>query len=201
MNSSHVTIKFRHLSIWLGVFFFFSCETESAEIDTKELISDKSESSINFYRIGPYQLDSFNLSTTTFMNGEAIRRAQTREDWLSAAKNKEAAYCRWVGDSNVVLYNFYALTDSRGLVNPDQLISLEDAKKMEEGFFNAYFSDDEPTVERNYTGRFYDLELINWWVNAENDSACVMTWKPDGTDMKLQQVSKANGFCIRTIRR
>lgn len=201
MRSPFTTKQLRHLSFGIGVFFLFSCGGNSEETANDADDSNDSDSTVALYQMGAFQFDSLNLLTTTFLNGDPINRAQSEEEWRIAAENSEPAYCLCGEDSSVVLYNFYALSDPRGIIEKDRMLSLDDARKMQEGDLRSYFSKGEPTIERSYSGKFYDLELINWWVIGENDSACVMCWKPDGTDMKLQEASKANGFCIRPIKK
>lgn len=183
----------------MGVFFLFSCGGNSEEKAFDVLDSNASDSTVTLYQMGAFQFDSLNLFTTTFLNGDPIKKAQSEEEWRIAAENSEPAYCLCGEDSNIVLYNFYALSDPRGIIEKERMLRLDDARKMQEGDLRSYFSKGEATIERSYSGKFYDLELINWWVIGEDDSACVMCWKPDGTDMKLQEASKANGFCIRPI--
>ena len=201
MRSIFTTEQLRHLSFRIGVFFLFSCGGNSKETSNDVADSNPSDSTVTLYQMGAFQFDSLNLLTTTFLNGDPIKRAQSEEEWRMAAENSEPAYCLCGEDSSVVLYNFFALSDPRGIIEKNRMLSLEDARKMQEGDLRSYFSKGEPTIERSYSGKFYDLELINWWVIGENDSACVMCWKPDGTDMKLQEASKANGFCIRPIKK
>lgn len=201
MRSPFTTKLLRHLFYGIGVFFLFSCGGNSEETANDVADSNASDSTVALYQMGAFQFDSLNLLTTTFLNGDPIKRAQSEEEWRIAAENSEPAYCLCGEDSSVVLYNFYALSDPRGIIEKDRMLSLDDARKMQEGKLRSYFSKGEPTIERSYSGKFYDLELINWWVIGDNDSACVMCWKPDGTDMKLQEASKANGFCIRPIKK
>lgn len=201
MRSPFTVKLIRHLSFGLGVFFLFSCGQDSAGSVSEVSNSSKPDSTIALYKMGAFQFDSLNLLRTTFLNGDPIKRAQSDIEWRSAAEMKEAAYCLCGEDSSIVLYNFYALSDPRGIIEKEKMLNLEVARKMQEGDLRSYFSKNEPTFERSYSGRFYDLKLINWWVIGENDSACVMCWKPDGTDMKLQEASKANGFCIRPIKK
>ena len=201
MRSPFTTKKLRHLSFGIGVFFLFSCGGSSDETANDVADSNPSDSTTILYQMGAFQFDSLNLLTTTFLNGDPIKRAQSEEEWRIAAENSEPAYCLCGEDSSIVLYNFYALSDPRGIIEKDRMLSLDDALKMQEGDLRSHFSKGEPTIERSYSGKFYDLELINWWVIGENDSACVMCWKPDGTNMKLQEASKANGFCIRPIKK
>lgn len=200
MNSRHSIKYLRHLSFGIGVFLLFGCgqETTSEEVAPEQ--QEVNASGMTPYKLGAFRFDSLNLLVTSFLNGDPIQRAQTEEHWRLAAENKEPAYCLCGQDSSIVLYNFYALTDPRGIIEQERMLTLKDAQDMMESEeISTFFSRQEPTIERSYAGKFYDLELINWWVVGENDSACVMCWKPDGSEMKLQQASKANGFCIRPI--
>lgn len=192
----------RHLSFGIGVFLLFACGTETTTEEVTPEKQAKTDSVMTPYKLGAFQFDSLNLLATSFLNGDPIKRAQSEEDWRSAAEMKEPVYCLCGEDSSIVLYNFYALTDPRGVIEQERMLTLEDAKEMmKSDEVSTFFSRQEPTFERSYAGKFYDLELINWWVVGENDSACVMCWKPDGSEMKLQQASKANGFCIRPLKK
>lgn len=202
MKLSQFRTNLRHLSFGLGVFLLFSCQEEIASGEVSDESSIESNSKLTPYKLGAFQFDSLNLNTIKFLNGDPIERAQSEAVWKKAAENKSPAYCLAGEDSSVLLYNFYALTDSRGIIEKNRLLTLSDAQQMaKSGKASMYFSKKEPTVERSYTGKFYDLELINWWVVADNDSACVMCWKPDGSEMKLQQASRANGFCVRPLKK
>lgn len=61
-----------------------------------------------------------NLNVTTFSNGDLIPEAKTSEEWTKAEKEKKPAWCYYNNDpSNGAiygkLYNWYAVTDPRGL--------------------------------------------------------------------------------------
>jgi uncharacterized protein (TIGR02145 family) len=61
-----------------------------------------------------------NLNVDKFNNGDPIQEAKTNKDWESAALNKQPAWCYYENDpANGAkygkLYNWYAITDSRGL--------------------------------------------------------------------------------------
>jgi uncharacterized protein (TIGR02145 family) len=61
-----------------------------------------------------------NLSITTFRNGESIPQAKTDEEWKSAGEKRQPAWCYYDndpanGDDYGILYNWYAVNDSRGL--------------------------------------------------------------------------------------
>lgn len=61
-----------------------------------------------------------NLTVNVFKNGDTIRYAPSKEEWIEAGNNKQPAWCYY--DNNPKnenrfgkLYNFYAVNDSRGL--------------------------------------------------------------------------------------
>jgi len=61
-----------------------------------------------------------NLNVSTFRNGDPIPQAKTNEEWKAYADAGEAAWCYYENDpANGVkygkLYNWYAVSDSRGL--------------------------------------------------------------------------------------
>jgi uncharacterized protein (TIGR02145 family) len=61
-----------------------------------------------------------NLNVVMFRNGDTIPEVKSAEDWIKAAKNKQPAWCYYNNDSvNELkygkLYNWYAVSDSRGL--------------------------------------------------------------------------------------
>ncbi len=63
---------------------------------------------------------SKNLDVDKFRNGQTILNAQTDAEWISAGENKQPAWCYYDNDlSNGAkygkLYNWYAVTDPRGL--------------------------------------------------------------------------------------
>jgi uncharacterized protein (TIGR02145 family) len=61
-----------------------------------------------------------NLDVTTFRNGDVIHQAKTNEEWEMAGKKKQPAWCYYNNDpvnghKYGKLYNWYAVSDSRGL--------------------------------------------------------------------------------------
>lgn len=61
-----------------------------------------------------------NLNVFTFRNGDTIREARTIDEWRAANKHKKPAWCYFNNDSSNgpkygKLYNFYAVSDPRGL--------------------------------------------------------------------------------------
>lgn len=87
-----------------------------------------------------------NLNQQTFRNGDIIPEAKTYEEWELAAKNKQPAWCYY--DNNPAngklhgkLYNFHAVTDSRGLAPEGWHVSTnDDWKKLMEHCGGWYFA-------------------------------------------------------------
>ena len=82
-----------------------------------------------------------NLSVKKFNNGDPIPEAKTDADWLKAGQDKSPAWCYQNNDpanekSYGILYNYYAVSDERGL--------------LPEGFHLATDEADNDKVDRNY---------------------------------------------------
>ena len=70
--------------------------------------------------IGSQTWTTKNLDVDTFRNGDAILEVKTANDWVTANKNKQPAWCYYENDANNgtkygKLYNWYAVNDERGL--------------------------------------------------------------------------------------
>ena len=70
--------------------------------------------------IGSQVWDTKNLDVATFRNGDTIREARTDEEWTASGKNGEPAWCYYEnspanGAKYGKLYNWYAVSDPRGL--------------------------------------------------------------------------------------
>ncbi len=72
-------------------------------------------------KIGNQTWMAENLTITKFRNGDPIPEAKTVQEWENAAANRQPAFCYYNNDPNTakthgVLYNWYAISDKRGLV-------------------------------------------------------------------------------------
>ena len=69
--------------------------------------------------IGNQKWSNKNLSVATFQNGEIIREAKNKEDWLKAGYRAEPTWCYYKfdkkHDSLGKLYNYYALTSPQNI--------------------------------------------------------------------------------------
>ncbi len=74
----------------------------------------------NSVKIGNQVWMTENLNVDRFRNGELIPEAKTKEEWIKAGENKQPAWCYYNNDPSNgkkygKLYNWYAVSDSRGL--------------------------------------------------------------------------------------
>jgi uncharacterized protein (TIGR02145 family) len=81
-------------------------------------------------KIGKQIWMSKNLDVSTFRNGDAIPEAKNKEEWKKAGENKQPAWCYYDYDENNgkkfgKLYNWFAVSDSRGLAPKDYLVPTE----------------------------------------------------------------------------
>jgi uncharacterized protein (TIGR02145 family) len=78
-----------------------------------------------------------NMAVSTFRTGEKIFHAKSIEEWKGAGEKKQPAWCYYENDPKNgtqfgKLYNYYALTDPRGLAPKGWHIPTElDWKKLE----------------------------------------------------------------------
>jgi uncharacterized protein (TIGR02145 family) len=125
----------------LPVIFFFSCADDSEnpqlsrpERSTDHLFATKKKevaatdtthtkptvikTKIEEIKIGRQVWMAENLDVEQFRNGEQIPEARSFKEWLAAGKRKQAAWC-YYNELNTFhygkLYNWYAVTDPRGL--------------------------------------------------------------------------------------
>ena len=71
-------------------------------------------------KIGNQTWMAENLNVSTFRNGDPIPQAKTNKEWELAGKNKKPAWCYYENNPNHglkygKLYNWYAISDYRGL--------------------------------------------------------------------------------------
>jgi uncharacterized protein (TIGR02145 family) len=67
---------------------------------------------IKSVKIGKHTVMAEDLNVTYFRNGDPIPEAKTNREWEEAARSEYAAFCY---TPNGVLYNWYAVSDFRGL--------------------------------------------------------------------------------------
>jgi len=102
----------------------------------------KSQTTPKTVKIGEQTWMAENLAVTTFKNGDPIPRAKSFEEWKNANDNGEPMFCYYKNDPSTaikygVLYNFWAINDSRGIAPEGWRIpSHTDIKQLDE-FLNS----------------------------------------------------------------
>lgn len=90
--------------------------------------------------IGDKKWSAKNLNVIVFNNGDSIPLARSNEEWKNAAKNKKPAYCYFENNPENaseygVLYNFYAVSDPRGITPKGWHVpSKEEWENLDEKF-------------------------------------------------------------------
>lgn len=101
----------KHLITIIITLFLFTCtdsESPSSNSDNEEV------------KIGNQLWMKKNLDVKTFRNGDLIKEAKSNQEWLKSYQDKTPAwsfYENLSGNGNQfgILYNYYAITDKRGL--------------------------------------------------------------------------------------
>jgi uncharacterized protein (TIGR02145 family) len=94
-------------------------------------------------KVGGFEWQKANLDVSSFSNGDEIFQAKTSEDWKNAYMEKKPAWCYYEfssenGKKYGKLYNWYAISDSRGLAPKGWRIPTEaefESIDKTEGYF------------------------------------------------------------------
>jgi uncharacterized protein (TIGR02145 family) len=101
---------------------------------SNSLMTNYSYSTSDFSNSGEWTFENLNVSH--FNNGDSIYEARTNDEWIRANNEKRPAWCYYNNDEGRTwwdgkLYNYYALSDPRGLVRDGYVIpSIEDYQNL-----------------------------------------------------------------------
>jgi uncharacterized protein (TIGR02145 family) len=92
----------------------------STKVEEKKVIISLNNGSLEEVKIGNQFWMSKNLAVTHYRNGEQIPLAKSKKDWIKAVKSEKPMMCYYQFDAIYreqygALYNWYAVTDNRGL--------------------------------------------------------------------------------------
>ena len=139
----------------------------------KQLVDSLKSKAQKEVKIGTQIWSTENLKVTQFCNGDSILQAQTQEKWEKAKRKKQAAWCYYVDyddkQTDVILYNYYALNDPRGLApqgwrmpsNNDWLKLFDELGGIKNAFYDLR-KDDNSFKASSYFGHrrvFYDTTI------------------------------------------
>jgi uncharacterized protein (TIGR02145 family) len=115
---------------------------------------------------------SKNLDISIFRNGDTIPEIKTKEDWKKAGINKQPAWCYYEFDESNgkqygKLYNWYAVSDPRGLAPKGYRIpSVSDWNILSGWDYDVDDMDDED--EEDIIKTQTKLKSINGWNDGKN---------------------------------
>lgn len=138
-----------------------------------------------------------NLQVLNFRNGDPITFCPTDEDWQNASENQQPAFCFYENDiTKGVLYNWYAVNDSRGLA-PDgmRIPTIEE-------LMDASFVNDFPGGFRGTNGTYTTIGNHGyWWSSTKYDSS--YAWNRnlnnDYSIVNRYYNNKQYGFSVRCL--
>jgi hypothetical protein len=147
-----------------------------------------------------------NLNVDKFNNGDLIPEAKTKEEWKAASKNGQPAWCYHNnissnGSKYGKLYNWYAVTDPRGLA-PEGW-KTEDLLQNSGDGTNSVGFNGLPAGDRDFSGAWGAIgNSANWWTNSEN--VLELAWCAWvtylGGEFFIKPKSKGSGNSVRCIK-
>ena len=147
-----------------------------------------------------------NLNVDTFLNGDKIFKAANSDEWYKAGANKKPAFCYYNFDASYgfllgKLYNWYAVSDRRGLAPSGWIIPSEKDWQLS---FENYLNDEEGAEKIKYRygwGTFQEdipcENCINWNSEYRSKMPCNFCKDTRVTSSKTMSFNGSNttGFC------
>ena len=150
-----------------------------------------------FSFVGLYEENQINGSNS-------IPQAQSKSEWILAAKNKIGAWC-YVDTLNKlgVLYNGYCLNNEafQNILLADSIYQgFESNMQAKLDQISDY--DSLLMIERNANGNFYNIGYHSFWVGPEVNSGNhqIVSLDQSNGDIKLRTVNTGNGYFIRLLK-
>jgi uncharacterized protein (TIGR02145 family) len=163
-----------------------------------------------------------NLDVSSFRNGDLIPEAKTDEEWHKAGVNKQPAWCYFFeelhGKKYGKLYNWFAVTDPRGLapqgwhipdvseweilinnLGGEEVAGVE--MKSESGWEfdsgNGTNSSGFSALPSNYrAAMFYRDEKAYWWTSSEKENELGWSYSITTDSKGIYKGGKAKGMGI-----
>ena len=157
-------MKFTFCSVYCMTFWFFF-----------------GQDSIKLVLVNQQWWSMTNLSVTTFRNGDPIKNAQTRQEWIDCLQSGTPAYCAYLNDpANAqkygYIYNWFAIADLRGL-------APNETRVAHNGDYSRLYIEVNKDVD-NYPGHgFVGLRLkdsLDWEVGQGGEDQFDFSILPGG---------------------
>ena len=174
--------------------------------------------------------DDKNLAVSKFRNGDTIFHAKTKQQWLNAGKNHIPAWCYYNNDSSLnetygKLYNWYAVSDERGLAPFGWRIPKEiDFKKIQNllgdeaghkiksdslWYMNCNGSNSTgfsaiPSGFRDEFGDFKNITLQAYWWSSSTSTKKVSTYimlSYYSSSLLMADTYRSFGFSVRCVKK
>lgn len=213
------TYKVMQYALLLVFSILASCNNNPADISGR---------TYDAIRIGNQIWMAENLDVGRFSNGDEITEAKTPEEWIIAGQQGKPAWCYFENDSANEdrygrLYNWYALTDDRGLAprgwhipsddewtaminylggSVSSAMTLKAVNQLEEQDAKPGFNG-LPAGCRNHNGAFYGLGSYAYWWSATADAdntAWLRVLSYAYCDINFVTYDKTYGASIRCIK-
>tara|TARA_B100000524_G_scaffold166110_1_gene84862 strand:- start:4574 stop:5164 length:591 start_codon:yes stop_codon:yes gene_type:complete len=192
--------------VFLSILIFIITSCDYNEIPDKQVVvSDIIPVSLE---VRTLDIDTFSfvgLYEENQINGSnSIPQAQSKSEWILAAKNKIGAWC-YVDTLNKlgVLYNGYCL-------NNEAFQNILLADSIYQGFENIMQTKSEQLenydsllmLERNANGNLYNLGYHSFWVGPEANSGNhhIISLNQSNGDIRVRPVNAGNGYFIRRLK-
>ena len=174
--------------------------------------------------------DDKNLAVSNFRNGDTIFHAKTKQQWLNAGKNHIPAWCYYNNDSSLnetygKLYNWYAVSDERGLApfgwripkeidfkNIQNLLGDEAGHKIKSDslwYMNCNGSNSTgfsaiPSGFRDELGDFKNITLQAYWWSSSTSTKKVSTYimlSYYSSSLLMADTYRSFGFSVRCVKK
>jgi uncharacterized protein (TIGR02145 family) len=221
-------LLFRYLTIAVLISSFIALNTNA---QTPTTVKDIDGFEYKIIRLGGQTWMAQNLNVTRFRNGDPIMEATTPEEWKKADMERIPAWCYYENDpangpAYGKLYNWYAITDPRGLAPEkwrvpnseewnrlitnlgkneragDQLKDVSGWKNMGNGNNKSGFKA-LPGGNRSASGTFQSVRLWGyWWTSEEHASETAIGYDLGFSRKKVNRFAfrKGHGFSVRCVR-
>ncbi|MFH0989283.1 MAG: fibrobacter succinogenes major paralogous domain-containing protein [bacterium] len=202
-------------------------KSEDSIVEKPEMKGIKTNGTV---KIGIQEWSVENLNVDRFRNGDLIPEAKTTEEWITFGENSKPAWCYYENDSEKGrtygrLYNWYAVSDKRGLAPEGWHVpTIDEFKTLDRtlsnnsnvlkeigqgagtntsGFSALLAGHREPhgnfTVLGDYTGFWSSTERYDVTHYDIKEAHYVYLWRSDN-NINLSYITKEYGFSVRCLK-
>jgi hypothetical protein len=194
---------YRNLVYSFLCFSLFACQTGEKPSEGKQAAQRQQDFQTDFKTA---QFETQFSEVKVFLNGDSILHAQNAAEWKSACKDQKPAWCYAdVKNKNGILYNYYVLSDKRGIIPNTKKLKRSTAEKLRDELVHRKKEwtlefVDQSYVQRAFNGRNYNLKFVQFWIfddeHLSDNQAQVMVWDLKLKKFTIELASVNNGYRI-----